>query len=682
MEEQRIVALSIDKVQTFLTEVIHSHTQEKQKEEETLSKIKKASREISADFVKAICEEFPEAEEQVLLSCSGVHIFKTKLPEKDAQERINRLFVRYYLQSGGQKLLRGVCFAQKKRNEIDSIQHAKKLLKANTCITNLIAANKEILFSFQQAVNTEERTDQQKTEPPDQETLQFAQTINKLYDGTKGTKDGNNNPNHFRIAVIKADLDGMGDMFRDIKTYEEYWKISDTLNRMMSLTGLHRAAKSCGMAAKKGWLFPFYIAGDDIFFAVEITDLVNGINVCRELLRQVKKELSELATAQGLSVSIGVDITFNREPIRYYMERVEEQLRCAKKAPPLTELKDYCQGKIAIFNMAYYDINFPELEKNNEKLYKVIQDKRGKESTLLWQDLLDDLCLLDTIRGDQQGSRDQIGTAHFFNALLQRLTENTVQSNRIKYANCLLYHLLPQYLDCPDKKLRERELTLHYNILRQINRLEADPQNSKKNKNFFRFNWQTEKRLEAYLRMMLLFSDHRFDLSKRIRNGETPHEKDFDDGKVRKVFFNRTVSYLYESILHKKHPSLCSIFIQQNPGEVTTYRVLRIDSSMFFKLRNTTRIPVEKAADMIELNNSETAQQVEEHNGAKETEGKLPNRLFYDKDRFSNIANRKGEWTPDLVDSIMLFYAYRDASIRFKVLYPQESKGGHTTCKK
>ena len=42
-----IAALSVDKVQTFLTEVIHSHTQEKESEEATLKSIINSSDQIS-----------------------------------------------------------------------------------------------------------------------------------------------------------------------------------------------------------------------------------------------------------------------------------------------------------------------------------------------------------------------------------------------------------------------------------------------------------------------------------------------------------------------------------------------------------------------------------------------------------------------------------------------------------
>lgn len=49
-----IIALSIDKVQTLLFEVIHSHEQEKQKETGTLRQIKSASKKISDDFFKDV----------------------------------------------------------------------------------------------------------------------------------------------------------------------------------------------------------------------------------------------------------------------------------------------------------------------------------------------------------------------------------------------------------------------------------------------------------------------------------------------------------------------------------------------------------------------------------------------------------------------------------------------------
>ena len=101
-----IVGLSVDKVQTFLTEVIHSHVQEKEAEEETLRQIINSSDQISKDFFKSVCDQFPEAEKNTLMKCSGVFIFRSILSEEKLEKNLNDLFVQYYRQSNGQKLLR------------------------------------------------------------------------------------------------------------------------------------------------------------------------------------------------------------------------------------------------------------------------------------------------------------------------------------------------------------------------------------------------------------------------------------------------------------------------------------------------------------------------------------------------------------------------------------------------
>ena len=49
----------------------------------------------------------------------------------------------------------------------------------------------------------------------------------------------------------------------------------------VSLEGLYKAASNDKQKRKQRWLFPFYIAGDDIFFAVAVEDLISGINICK-----------------------------------------------------------------------------------------------------------------------------------------------------------------------------------------------------------------------------------------------------------------------------------------------------------------------------------------------------------------------------------------------------------------
>ncbi|MDR3600306.1 MAG: hypothetical protein P4L49_07475 [Desulfosporosinus sp.] len=148
MTTKQIVALSIDKVQTCLFEVIHGHEQEKQTEEATLKNIMNASREISNGFFDTVQQEFSGVEIEKLLACSGVFIFSCALPEEELEDRLNRLFLDYYHSSQGQKLLRYVFFAAEGFDKIQAIQEAKRCLKQSQCLNALIEKNKEVLFCF------------------------------------------------------------------------------------------------------------------------------------------------------------------------------------------------------------------------------------------------------------------------------------------------------------------------------------------------------------------------------------------------------------------------------------------------------------------------------------------------------------------------------------------------------
>lgn len=70
-------------------------------------------------------------------------------------------------------------------------------------------------------------------------------------------------------------------------------------------------------------------------------------------------------------------------------------------------------------------------------------------------------------------------------------------------------------------------------------------------------------------------------------------------------------------------------------------------------------IPVEKAANMIELRNSFTKEEIRQANDARIKNQKLPRRLYFDKEKFKDLANEEN-WTPEFVDSLMLFYRYNE----------------------
>ena len=282
MNKKQIVALSIEKVQTFLTETIHAHVQEKETDEATLRSIIKASREISIDFYKTIKDVFSDTDITELLACSGVYIFSCVLLADDIEARLNQLFLHYYHGSQGQKLLRCTTFPENGLDPIQAIQEAKKRLKQDQCMNERIEKNKQNLFSFYEFDGKRVDRIQDNTGYP-----MFAKNINALF-----SEEISDNEKHFRIAVIKADLDGMGDMFKQIDDYKVYSAISKILNDEISLEGLNKCSMAVYMPTERpGWLFPFYIAGDDIFFAVNVSDLRRGVEVCRRILLNINHQL-------------------------------------------------------------------------------------------------------------------------------------------------------------------------------------------------------------------------------------------------------------------------------------------------------------------------------------------------------------------------------------------------------
>lgn len=681
MNEQ-IVAISVDKIQTFLTEAIHSHVQEKQTEETTLRKIISSSHQISRDFYKSIQDIFLESAQEVLLQCSGVFIFRCLLSEAELEKRLNTLFADYYRASQGQKLIRWVYFPADGLGKIEAIQEAKKCLKQTKPWSHIIEKNQNLLFSFCQVPKDEK--DQGNIYIEQVNYSAFAKDINALYRTDR--KDAEEKK-RFRIAVLKADLDGMGAMFKKIQKFEEYQKISQVLNEYMSLDGLHQAAVKSAPEGKTGWLFPLYIAGDDIFFAVAIEDLIYGINVCRELMYIVNQKIKENGISTKLEMSIGVEISFNRQPIRYYIDMVEAQLKNAKATAVPSHLKEFLILKISMGNLTFFDIHYGQMKDRKKSLQcklgkgrsgckcencrKKLEINRQLQNAPIWDFFLNDLKFLNFIRTSDSGCSELLGKSNFFYTLLEDIRNEEVRSNDVKYINHVLYHLLPSHFDNPDPRVREMEMLINSRLIKQL------CQRGEKGAKIV-LDGGTKCRFEAYLRLMLLFCDARFYIFTKEGTDESRKWYKQNKEEIGSYLFRQPREYLYEECLEKADSRLAGIFVKKAPDTKKLegkfqcregYQRLYLEKSMFFRLRDVEHIPVDKAADMIEIHNPSTEEEktrLQALNEERRKEGKLPSRLFFEKEYFCKIAKSTGKWTPDFVDSLMLFYEYNELVMQFK----------------
>lgn len=668
-----IAALSVDKVQTFLTEVIHSHTQAKESEEATLKSIINSSDQIAGKFFEDIYERFPEANANTLMKCSGVFIFSSDQTEETLEKALNDLFVKYYRESQGQKILRWVYFPSEGLDEISAIQKAKKQLKQVQSMNRIIEKNQELLFGFDDGIEAESGNYTEERKRIKKEFPAFTRDVNAL-------RIGKEEQSRFRIAVIKADLDGMGEMFRGIDQYKKYSAISEILNSEICLDGLHEAAKQFKPEGREEWLFPLYIAGDDIFFAVAVEDMLRGANVCRQLMHNVNRKIEESgACGEKLRMSIGVEITFNKEPIRYYMERVERQLKNAKKQDPPVMLRRFLNMRISIGDMTFLDIDYNKMKAYRESLKNDRKSGRQKKMELdcqmqnvpVWNYFISDVKFLNYLRTAGGTCGGLLGRPNFFYTLLEDITDDAVQKDDVKYINHVLYRLEPQYFEHSDDELRQAELVLNTSLIRQLYlrdesgfRLAAECQNK-----------NMKIRFETYLRLMILFSDIRFRIFKTDTEGDSEKGKTISEAyknkkvEIRRLLFSKPREYLYDTCLHGRSKELTNMFVKKvSQDRKSGYQKVSLERSSFFKMKSVLceNVPREKAAEIIELHNSLEKEKIDEINKKREAEKKLPNRLYFDKQKMIETIKTSSAWTPDYVDSLMLFYSYNEMFMKMK----------------
>ena len=687
--ETYVVAVSIDKVQSFLYHTLRSSLQENQSNSGTLKSIIESSLLISNQFYRDIGLEgeggkFSTSIDQTLLKSSGKCIFTTTLTEEEIIHKLDELFQNYYLKSSGKILLKYTYFLAQS-DEMDdgyklhSIKESNRLLKQSSCLNRIIERNKDLVFDFW---NDDEDGMTLKVKPAQDRYDAFVDTINALYDD-----DEAENENRFRIAVVKADLDGMGDLFKSLGSYEAYQEISHILSTYISLDFLHSKALQSKMKDPSFRMYPLYIAGDDIFFALPIAKLVEGVYLCESILNQINQEIKELKLPL-LTMSVGIEFTFNREPIRYYYERVESQLDYAKQAPlNTTQIPSMAYMKICINHFMLYHYQLPsELIKHTPKQKRMIPQneqnfKQDNDGKTRWNHFV------SHVKRIQEGMEQGFAAHHFFYGLLDKITDSNIKLKEIQLSNTVLYHLIPQFLNSPNRRLRELELLILESTMKQV-MVQQAPRGRGKPQGKLNFKEKQRGQLEGYVRLLLLFSDPRFRI---IRKEENQSLDPSAIKRVRSMLFNKSLQYLFDHNLGgwKQREELRNLFVvlgdyipssestrelKQNPNKKPkVYRTLHLSSSLLYRIKKIKAI--NRIADMLAATNPQTHEEIMELESLRKEEYKAPPGLSFDRERFLSLAQKKDMWTDDYIDSLLIFYKLREQLIQLRT-HPAYLKKG------
>lgn len=643
-----VVAITFDKVQTFLYDAIHSELQDNQVNKKTLQHIVRSSEFISTALYEKLGmtigreEIFKIHKDDILLKCSGVCIFKVEIQEEELKDKLKILFQEYYCSYNGTLVMKYIYFEDDSNlDEIEIINRAKDELKSVKNFNNIIEENKEVLFQFQRVI--ELLTLDKGIEKSNYNN--FVDNIDKLQFPDENAQSDEDKK--YRIAIIKADLDGMGNLFKNLTNFYEYKTISEILANKICLSSLNSTiGRYNENKEKKLGVFPLYMAGDDIFFAVHISDLCAGIEVCKKLLIDINTEINDKLgnNERQLTLSIGIEITSNLEPIRYYYTRVEEQLSCAKK-------RSYKNGTIPIVKLSLNNIVY------------CIYDEQKQSKKDNW-----DIFLKEAGTMKYMMEKEIISTRYFY-TLLEKILDTNIRNNNEKYLNRILYHLLPERCDEKGEKKRLEKLVV-YRILKKLEYLFI------RNKQLKFYNNQKEL-FQKYIQLLLLFTDQRFQIIKILEYEDI--EKQFNE--IKKYDITPFLDYVYESKLSdngeedensKNRKALHNIFIEKSDDE---YITLPITTSMFHRMKNW-ELDVEKCATMLDslLNHKiddenedgkvNTENRVEDKDEVNED--KKPRKKF-DKKEFIALAENKSSslWTKDYIDSLFIFYRWKEVRRKY-----------------
>ena len=120
-----------------------------------------------------------------------------------------------------------------------------------------------------------------------------------------------------KIAIVKADINNLGKIMKEISNYEEYLQLSRLLGDKISLNNFKE--KVANNEKLKNKIVPFYIAGDDIFYAIRIDALFDSIRILHEIVEEINQIIKENQNKENiveLSVAVGVVFVNNHQPIR------------------------------------------------------------------------------------------------------------------------------------------------------------------------------------------------------------------------------------------------------------------------------------------------------------------------------------------------------------------------------
>lgn len=348
---ETVIAISVEKVQRYIFQVIDNN----QADEKTLRNIISASNDVANNILKEIEYKFNLSQGQSgdvnkILWISGKVVFISEETIEVIKTKLKELYQKIYVDYQGNIFLNYVIFSINKNDNMSILREVERLLKESETKSQVIEDNNELLFSFKELES--KKQNQLLENGRDKENV----FLTNMDDLVVMDENHETDSSDGKIAIVKADINNLGRIMKEICNYDEYLQVSDLLLEAVSIDNFRKMVRNSMQTTnsntlKKGdnvennevqqdeeifekTILPFYVAGDDIFYAVRINALFESIKVLHNMINEINQKLDEIQNKNNkieLSIAVGVVFVNNHQPIRYYRQMVEEELSAAKK---------------------------------------------------------------------------------------------------------------------------------------------------------------------------------------------------------------------------------------------------------------------------------------------------------------------------------------------------------------
>ena len=656
-----VIAIAVEKVQRYIFQAIDKT----QADKKTLRNIISASDNVANDILEKIetkfnLENMHTGNENKILWISGKVIFRSELPEEEIKTMLKELYQEMYVDYQGYIFLNYVVFSIEKMDRMNILREAESLLKSNKIKSQVIKDNSEVLFSFKELETTKQN--QLLKNPKDKEQVFLTNMDDLVVRDEKHETDSSDG----KIAIVKADINNLGRIMETIDNYDEYLQLSKLLSEKISLNNIRKMIEKYNGNSEKliKKMVPFYVAGDDIFYAIRIDALFESIKVLHNMMEEINQEIKEIKKKHNennkieLSIAVGVAFVNNHQPIRYYRQMVEKELSQAKKKMKTKKLFNSVVGICMANNLFFIYKN----RKNDE-----FKDRKNDGFFRFCKEIKELQSLMN----------EKIFTRTALHNLLINLEMEKDKEKQMLYS---LYFLKPNLRTGTISNVEEnKELYFKYYWLSHLVEDKRDGQG--RNERYFASK-KIANVLIPKLKLVLLFLKEQYSNElEEYKSQKSDYKyiivskKDFISNEICPVMFHEPINYLF-SKLNKN--GIENLFIKKIPkktkkGVKQLYVSAHFEPAIFYRAKRLMELgKKEQVLTMfINYNNS--------FNKKESEQAKSVHTIDFDEEEFrKRFESQKNiQW----LDRLIILFRYNEQRIILKTA-EKEKKTGKKKIKK